>query len=284
LGEVDPRILEGAADGNAAADSWFTVRLTPSMLRTLSGDDLAVPEFRTHLDLTIAARAAGLFAPLGDAAGWGADFGRELNATEDRGAFGPRERGLPVVEGKQIDPFRPRIRDARFSLPAREAIRRLGDRYQRARLAYRDVASATNRVTLIAAILPSGCVSTHTVFCLKTRLAPRAQRFLCGMFNSLVVNYLVRLRVTTHVTTSIVERLPVPREDQAGAAYGEIAAIARLLSRRDDPALFARLNARVARLYELSEEELTHVLATFPLVPQADRDAAMRAFRALSSG
>ena len=30
------------------------------------------------------------------------------------------------------------------------------------------------------------------------------------MFNSLVVNFLVRQRVSTHVTTAIVEQLPIP--------------------------------------------------------------------------
>ena len=41
------------------------------------------------------------------------------------------------------------------------------------------------------------------------------QYFLCGLFNSFVVNYLVRLRVSTHVTTALVERLPVPTREQA---------------------------------------------------------------------
>ena len=83
------------------------------------------------------------------------------------------------------------------------------------------MASATNRLTLIAAILPAGSVSTHTLFCLRTPLPLPSQHFLCGLFNSLVVNYLVRLRVTTHVTTTIVERLPVPRRDGARHAPGD---------------------------------------------------------------
>ena len=253
--------------------------MTPALLEKLSGDDLTLPDLRTPLDLAIAERANTLFPALGAATGWGVRFGRELNATEDRGSFSPSGRGLPVIEGRLIDPFRARPGDARFSVTAREASRHLGDRHQHPRLAYRDVASATNRVTLIAAILPAGCVSTHTVFCLRTRLPIRAQHFLCGMFNSLVVNYLVRLRVTTHVTTSIVERLPMPAADQAAAAFAEIAAMARCLRRRHDPDLFARLNARVGRLYELNNEELGHILSTFPLVPQEERDRAMRAFR-----
>src|SRR6185295_11448125 len=106
--------------------------------------------------------------------------------------------------------------------------------------------------TLIAAVLPGGCVSTHTVFCLRTPLPPSAQHFLCGLFNSFVVNYLVRLRVTTHVTTGTVEQLPIPTAAAAPAAFHEIAALAHLLARRADAPARARLNARVAALYQLT--------------------------------
>jgi hypothetical protein len=152
------------------------------------------------------------------------------------------------------------------------------DRFARARLAYRDVASATNKMTLIAAVLPGGCISTHTVFCLRTPLSRRAQHFLCGLFNSFVVNYLVRLRVTTHVRTATVERLPIPKHEVAPSAFREIAALARLLSRRRDPAALAALNARVAELYRLSAQEFAHVLATFPLVPVEERQRAFKIF------
>ena len=46
----------------------------------------------------------------------------------------------------------------------------------------------------------------------------RTSTFCAAFFNSFVVNYLVRLRVTTHVTTAIVERLPIPTRDDAPAA------------------------------------------------------------------
>ena len=105
-----------------------------------------------------------------------------------------------------------------------------------------------------------------------------AQHFLCGLFNSFVVNYLVRLRVTTHVTTAIVERLPIPRREDAPRAFREIATLARVLGRRDDRAAVARLNALAARLYQLTPAEFEYVLATFPLVPAGEREAALRAY------
>ncbi len=162
---------------------------------------------------------------------------------------------------------------------ALDAGERLRDgRYLRPRLAYRDVAGPENRLTLIAAILPPGCVSTHTIFCLRTPLRLSDQQLLCGLFNSFVLNFLVRLRVSTHVTTAIVERLPVPVRDHAPHTAREIAALARVLSRRRHPAAYARLQARVAALYQLTSDEFAYVLSTFPLVPEEVRRAAFEAF------
>src|SRR5207244_13090639 len=125
---------------------------------------------------------------------------------------------------------------------------------------------------------PPHCASTHTVFCLRTPLRSEAQHLLSGLFNSLVVNYLVRLRVTTHVTTAVVEGLPIPPRDRAPGACREIAALARLLSRRDDSKAFARLQALVAGLYQLSAAEFDHILSTFPLIPGQIREASRQAF------
>jgi Eco57I restriction-modification methylase/N-6 DNA Methylase len=277
--ERDPAALETTGDEPPAASAWFPVRITPDLIHRLSGDGLAIPAFRSETDVVIAERAASLFPPAGDQRGWSARFGRELNATEDRAAFGRPGAGLPVIEGKHVEPFRVHVERARASI-ARASARRLLDpsRYTRPRLAYRDVAGAANRLTLIAAILPRQCVSTHTVFCLRTPVPLAAQWCLCGLFNSFVVNYLVRMRVTTHVTTSTVERLPLPRQADSPRAFREIAAIARLLSRRDDAVAAARLQAMVASLYQLSAGEFAHVLGTFPLVPKDERDRVYEAF------
>jgi hypothetical protein len=122
-------------------------------------------------------------------------------------------------------------------------------------------------------------ITTHTLFCLRDPPADEIQQFLVGMFNSFVANFMVRLRVTTHVTVAIVERLPMPRPP-AGAP--EVAAVARLARRlAADPTDFesmARLQATAARLYELDADAFAHVLATFPLIDPALREAAMRAF------
>ena len=274
----DPADLEAIGDDLAA--TRFPIQLSPSLLERISGPGLALPNLRHGTDLLIVERAAALFPPLGSGEGWAVRFGRELNASDDRAAFRPARRGLPVVEGKHLEPFHAALDATRHSIAAADARRLLRSaRHDHLRLAYRDVASATNRLTLIAAVLPAGCVSTHTVFCLRTPLPSRAQHLLCGFFNSFVVNYLVRMRVTTHVTTGVVEQLPIPSPAAAPAACREIAALARLLAGRRDPRALARLNARVAELYQLSADEFTHILDTFPLIPREERDEALRAFK-----
>jgi Eco57I restriction-modification methylase len=278
-GERDPAALETAGDEPPADSTWFPVRITPGLIHRLSGEDLTIPDFRSQMDVVIAERAASLFPPMGHERSWRARFGRELNATEDRSFFGKPGAGLPVVEGKHVEPFRVRTELARASI-ARAHARRLLDpsRYAQPRLAYRDVAGAANRLTFIAAILTAHCVSTHTVFCLRTPLPLAAQCFLCGLFNSFVVNYLVRMRVITHVTTATVERLPLPRQSDSPRAFREIAAISRLLFRREDTVAAARLQAIVAGLYQLSTAEFAHVLSTFPLVSKAERDRAYETY------
>ena len=279
LGEHDPACLEQVGDEPAARCSWFQVRLQPELIRRLSGDDLSIPEICSAMDLGIAERLAGRFPRLGSSEGWSVRFSRELNATDDRRYFGPPESGLPVVEGKQVDPFQVDVRAVRYGISARVVGRLLHrTRFDRPRLAYRDVASATNRLTLIAAVLPAGCVSTHTLFCVKAPPTQQSQHFLSGLFNSFVLNYLVRLRVTTHVTTAVVEQLPVPTRHHAPRAFREIAILARRLARHRDRAAWINLQALVAALYELSRAELEHILGTFPLVPVDDRTAVLQTF------
>ena len=153
---------------------------------------------------------------------------------------------------------------------------------RRARLAYRDVASATNRLTLIAAIVPARAVTTHTLFCLRTPLALPDQRVLCALLNSYVANYLVRLRVNTHVTVSLVSRLPVPFLRPAHPHFARLAACAEALALGAGPAEemeeYAEMQAMAAHLYGLSPGQFERVLSTFPLVPSETRQRALVRF------
>jgi hypothetical protein len=262
-----------------------SVRVPLTLVRRFSGTGLAVPELPHAHDREILARVLSSAAPLGSGAGWQARFGRELNATDDREHFG--STGLPVLEGKLLDAFAVHPeRAAEFIDPA-VARAVLGERarFDRPRLGYREVAASTNRMTLIAAIVPAGAVTTHTIFCLREPRDQALHWFLCGVFNSFVANYLIRLRGGTHVPAAVIHQLPVPTPARDSETFTRIAALSRAAAADPrDAASRAELQARVTRAYSLSEDALLHVLNTFPLVADAERAGALSAFRTLSEG
>jgi hypothetical protein len=260
-------------------DRPWPIRFSTDGVAGAGGRARRIPDTRRPGDLEVAERLTRAYPRLGDAAGWAARFGRELNATEDKQAFGGT--GLPVIDGRHLAPFRVSVADSGRCIAPAVARRLLADgRYQRDRLAYRDVSGVANRVSLIAAVVPGGVVTTHTVFCLRTRLPIDQQHFLCACFNSYVVNAVVRLFMGNHVTTALVEDLPIPV--WCGSALDRrISRMGRRLARtprsRD---VEARLQAAVARRFGLDATTFAALLDGFPLVPAADRQRAVEALRA----
>jgi Eco57I restriction-modification methylase len=252
----------------------YPVRLTPGLIATAGGPARRLPDVRDLRDLAWLDRLARTWPPLGRVNGWGAHFGRELNATEDRARFGAE--GLPVIEGKHIAPFAVDTGRVVWRIDRREALELLPDaRFDRPRLAYRDVSGVGNRLSLIAAIVPSGIVTTHTLFCLRTAVATEALHFLCGLFNSFVLNAVVRLLMGGHVTTSLVEGLPVPVWT-GSPEQRRIARFARHLAEHPDARRTnAALQAAVARLYDLDGPTFERLLAGFPLVAAGERRLAL---------
>ncbi len=262
-----------------------SVRVPLSLVRRFSGATLSVPELPGEQDRAILARILAAAPPLGSEQGWRARFGRELNATDDREHFGTQ--GMPVLEGKLVDPFAVQVGQAKQFIEAALARKLLGRRadIDRPRLGYRDVAASTNRMTLIAAIIPAGTVTTHTIFCMREPREDALQWYLCGVFNSFVANYLVRLRGGTHVATAVIHQLPVPVVPRDSRSFATLVALARALGADClNRAVRHELDARVARAYQLDENDLAYVLATFPLVPQDERAAVLTAFRRLRDG
>jgi hypothetical protein len=264
------------------------VRIAIDTVKMWDPEHVALPWITCTDDLAIVSLLEGGTPRLSAADGWNIRFGRELNATDDRRHFAPltaaRARGwLPVVEGKHLSPFQIQSSKCTLAIPrARAATLLDAERtYDRARLGYREVASASNRLTLIAARLAAGIVSTHTVFCSKDTLGTDAQYCLLALLNSLVANYLVRLRVHTHVTASAMARLRVPRPRPQTHAFKRLAVLARTLEHADYVETrpeYAEINAIAAWLYGISRDQYARVVDTFPLLPAEVRRACIAAY------
>jgi hypothetical protein len=153
-------------------------------------------------------------------------------------------------------------------------------RFEHPRLGYRDVSAVSNRQTLVAALVPAGVVTTHTIFCLRSKLSRESQEFLCGVFNSFVLNAIVRLLMGSHLTTSLVEGLPVPRPGNP-SALGRIAALSRACG--TDASARPDLDAAIAHLYGIERASFARILNGFPLVPRDDRERTLLAFDRSSS-
>ena len=260
-----------------------TLVLSRSRLESLDRDHLTIPDVPDAMALGILTAIADRVPALAGAGGWDARFGRELNATDDRSHF-VRLRGrgnvMPIVGGKQLSPFQVDLARSTHAIPVRTASRLLNGptTYSRARIAYRDVAGATNKLTLIAAMLPVDVVSTHTVFCLKSDLDAPSQWCLLGLMNSLVANYFVRLNVTTHVTASLMSRLPVPKPPAGSWPFDRLVSLSRALASTGiagDSSEYAELNAIAADLYGVSTEQYAAILDSFPLLPSSLRDLCL---------
>lgn len=272
FGERDPAVLDSVTHGAGLS-------MAPALLRRVSGEGRAFPDVRSREGLALLERLHASWPALTSADGWHVTFGRELHASDDRAWFDAADAdGWPVVEGKHVQPFVVDPGQARFVVTPRHmtAVRTRHPGIVRHRLAYRDIASATNRTTLIAAIVPPFVVTTHTLFCLRSPLDLDAQQCLCALMNSFVANYLVRLRVSTHVTLALLDCLPMPVP--APETRRRLAALASEAART--PHARAELQALAAQAYGLTAEEFRHVLSTFPLVDRTEKEAAMNCFQA----
>jgi Putative DNA-binding domain len=129
--------------------------------------------------------------------------------------------------------------------------------------------------------------------------------FRFELANSFVIDYIFRQRVTTHLTFFIVNNIFLPRLAKGDRHFSEIVERAAKLicttPEFDDLAqevgigshkngvtdetqrvkLRAELDGMIAHLYNLTETEFTHILSTFPIVPEPTKQAALEAYRAL---
>jgi hypothetical protein len=87
------------------------------------------------------------------------------------------------------------------------------------------------------------------------------------------------------VTASLVSRLSVPFIEPAQPAFARLAHLSRSLSEGTEPAEqmpeYAELQALVAHLYGLNEDDFAHVLTTFPLIPEEIKSRALALFNSL---
>ncbi|MFZ2122394.1 MAG: DNA methyltransferase [Rhodoferax sp.] len=295
---------------------WLDVEL----IKRLSPDSHSVMEFKSAVDVAIAHKLLE-FPVLGEQVKgtWNLTLHRELHMTDDAPLFKtkPESGALPLVEGKMIHQFEFARQAFKYWVPESGGRQSLIGRgtddgqplsYQRYRFAHRSIASSTNERTLIASILPPGVFSGHSLNVAFEPEDAAEQLYLLAFINSFVLDYYLRQQVSANLTMFFIYQCPVPRPNQSAPRFApivrraarlicttpefdDLAKAVGLKSHQDgatDPTERAKLRAEldglVAHLYGLSEEEFTHILGTFPLVPQPVKVAAHKAYRDVERG
>jgi hypothetical protein len=156
----------------------------------------------------------------------------------------------------------------------------------RPRIAFRDVTKQDNTRTVIAALVPGQIVLTHTApYLLLVAGTARDEAYLLGVLSSMILDWYARRVVEIHVTFHLLNNFPIPEPDADDPVAKRVVTIAGRLAAVDDRYadwatevgvevgsvsdeetrndLVCELDACVARLYGLNEEDLVVIYETF---------------------
>lgn len=156
---------------------------------------------------------------------------------------------------------------------------------RRPRIAFRDITNRTNSRTLIAALVPGDLVLTNKApYVLWAAGDESDEAYLLGVLCSIPLDWYARRVVEVSVNFHVFNGLPVPRPAREDPLRRRVETIAGRLAAVDEryadwaaavgvevasvgedekPDLIAELDAVVARLYGLDEEDVVHVFETF---------------------
>jgi hypothetical protein len=318
---INPREAIAAEKlANFLNNAEIQLKLSADLVKKLSPDSQSIMEFKNETDIIIAEKMLA-FPLLGEKLDdtWNLKLTSEFNMTTDSHLFKTENaKGrLPLFEGKMIHQFSSTWGEPKYWIDEAEGRKGvLGLRkedvgqvldYQCYRLAFRDVAASTNERTMIATILPRNVFCPHTMSLENvenSNINSETRLFLIALFNSFILDSIIRQRVTSHVSFFFVYNLPIPRLTETDPRFKKIVERAAALIcvsaefedlkqelvakgyelKTDAPdVLRAELDAMVAKLYDLTADEFAHILKTFPIVKDEVKVAAMDEFRKLEN-
>jgi hypothetical protein len=190
------------------------------------------------------------------------------------------ELGRERLLGRTINRIQERIRDKGYKIDKKvieEGIKKRTIKmdYENERLVFRDVARATDERTLISCVLPTGAFLANTLpyvepfnmevgreYNIEQKSIGDYIYYIQALFNSFILDYYVRQRVTSHLNFFFVYELPIP--DVYDGLEREIINKSRQLVNNDDLILRAELEAMIAeKVFHLNSDETKIVLDSF---------------------
>jgi hypothetical protein len=214
------------------------VFLSPSIVRSMSPDALAIMELLSPADFNLAVRMHGAWPAFGS----GDDLRprhkhmRELDMTNDSALFRTDPPGLAVYEGRMVGQFDHRAKgyrsgkarsadwvdfafgdhdkriQAQFYVREGDLPAKLESRPFRYRVGFCNIASPTNERTLVATLVPPGTVCGNKIPTITFEEdSDWFAALWVGVANSFAMDFLARKKVSLTMTNTIIDSLPFPR-------------------------------------------------------------------------
>jgi len=274
-----------------------TISINWELIKRISQSSWSILEFKTKKDIDIVKKMFQhpiiSYNKSNDL--WKFQLTRELDITLDSDLFNTVEQGLVIYEGKMIEQYTHLFKEPRYWINNENIVSKFGEEYhdfKEYRLGFRSIAASTNRRTMVATILPKNiCVGNSIIItkifdsiCRKRLIEESDLFFLCGIFNSFLFDYLLRLKVTTNINMFYIYEMPIPRLKRNSREYEEIVKnVSDLFShysgfesgekefnnttfndqKQNSTQIRAKIDAIVAKLYDLDLIELEYVLDQF---------------------
>ena len=318
------------------------MRYDIDLVKKASPDSLTISEYKNQKEVDIVKKllkfpllseGKPLLDDTVELSNWKIRFQREFNNTDDAPLFNTKGVGYTVCEGKTIHQFSNTYAKPRYWAETTKGkkflentqIRRINKKYKTAinqsstkldcesfRLVWRDITSTTNTRTIISTIMPPEVFLVETLPYLRPNyfngkefqeaVPLSVTAFMCGLFNSFVIDFIIRQRISLHATMSHILELPIPRYSEKDPYFSEIVQnVGSLICTspefdslkkelqikkgvtdlQERERLMAQISAYTAKIYDLTKEELEYILSTFSEKNQPLKQRVLEEFNKL---
>jgi len=247
---------------------------------------------QTNIEESILRKVFQFSSPVETESPWKITASRELDTTDDMYLTkGVSASTYQVAKGENISRFgSPKTSEYKlnYKLFCKDKPS-LVKRIETDRVAWRGVAGANNPRRMTAAVIPPKFACFNSLRVVGELPTRNHSYYVSGILNSFVYEYFIRLQSkNNNVNTYLILVSPFPRLDVTDPKFKHIADISsrlhkNTLSQASRENLEAEIEAEIANVYGLSEEEFEFILETFDKVPQKHRKVVLEKFSFRSS-
>ena len=231
----------------------------------------------------------------------------------------PLQDTTPLIQGNMIYQYTKDYAEPKYWIKIKEGKKRvIGNKeddentfsFNYYRLVHRRIASSTNERSLIASIIPPYYFCGDTAQTVKNNLSYKNSLYIVAIFNSFIADFEIRKKITSHLDMHFMHTLHIPRlsENSTGQEKKTFDSLVERAAKlictteefadlwkevmgtkwtknsgvTDDKArakLRAEIDAIVAHLYGITEDEFVHILSTFPIVKEDVKKLTLEEFR-----